>query len=166
MFIQIHAEANYINSLSSDSSRRQQVQEYFPAWRTINRQQWRYALLVFELVASSGGKCLREGTNRVFAVNAGSRRFDSNRSHMSERFDEDIRIRCALRWKIIMSEWRSVIAMSLKVGNGVRLIKPAKLYMCTKNTTNTTRTDTRRRVCAAMFRTAEPLGERRYERIG
>ena len=37
MFIQILAEANYINSLSSDSSRRQQVREYFQAWRTINR---------------------------------------------------------------------------------------------------------------------------------
>ena len=36
-FIQIRAEANYINSMSSDSSRRQQVQEYFPAWQTINR---------------------------------------------------------------------------------------------------------------------------------
>ena len=35
MFIQIHAEANYKNSLSSDSSRRQQVQRNFPAWRTI-----------------------------------------------------------------------------------------------------------------------------------
>ena len=31
MFIQIQAEANSINSLSSDSSRRQQVQEYFPS---------------------------------------------------------------------------------------------------------------------------------------
>ena len=45
---------------------------------------------------------------------------------------------------------RAVIAVSLNVGGGVRLIKPAKLYMCTQNTTNTTRTDARRRVCAAM----------------
>ena len=36
--------------------------------------------------------------------------------------------------------WRSVIAVSLNVGGGVRLIKPAKLCMCTQNTTNTTRT--------------------------
>ena len=43
-----------------------------------------------------------------------------------------------------------MIAVSLKVGGGVRLIKPAKLCMCTQNTTNTTRTDARRRVCAAM----------------
>ena len=30
----------------------------------------------------------------------------------------------------MVSEWRSVIAVSLNVGGGVRLIKPAKLYMC------------------------------------
>ena len=30
----------------------------------------------------------------------------------------------------MVSEWRSVIAVSLKVGGGVRLIKLAKLYMC------------------------------------
>ena len=53
---------------------------------------------------------------------------------------------------------QSVIAVSLKVGGGVRLIKPAKLYMYTQNTTNTTRTDAWHGVCAA-----EPLGERRYE---
>ena len=43
-----------------------------------------------------------------------------------------------------------MIAVSLNVSGGVRLIKPAKLYMCTQNTTNTTRTDARLRVCAAM----------------
>ena len=30
----------------------------------------------------------------------------------------------------MVSEWRSVIAVSLNVGGGVRLIKPAKLYTC------------------------------------
>ena len=30
----------------------------------------------------------------------------------------------------MISEWRSVIAVSLNVGGGARLIKPAKLYMC------------------------------------
>ena len=54
-------------------------------------------------------------------------------------------------WKIVVSEWRSVIAVSLNVGGGVHLIKPAKLCMCAQNTTNTTRTDARRRMCAAMF---------------
>ena len=32
----------------------------------------------------------------------------------------------------MVSEWRSVIAVSLNVGGGVRLIKPAKLCMCTQ----------------------------------
>ena len=68
----------------------------------------------------------------------------------SDPIDQDIRTQWALSWKIVVSEWRSVIAVSLNVGGGVRLIKPAKLYMCTQNTTNTTRTDARRRVCAAM----------------
>ena len=38
-----------------------------------------------------------------------------------------------------------MIAVSLNVGGGVRLIKPAKLCMCTQNTTDTTWTDARRR---------------------
>ena len=36
----------------------------------------------------------------------------------------------------MVSEWRSVIAVSLNVGSGICLIKPAKLYMCVQNTTN------------------------------
>ena len=39
---------------------------------------------------------------------------------------------CARSWKIVVSEWRSVIAVSLNVGGGVRLIKPTKLYICTQ----------------------------------
>ena len=42
-----------------------------------------------------------------------------------------------------------MIAVSLNVGGGVRLIKPAKLACARKNTTNTTRTDARHWVCAA-----------------
>ena len=34
----------------------------------------------------------------------------------------------------MVSEWRSVIAVSLNVGGGVRLINPAKLYICTQST--------------------------------
>ena len=68
----------------------------------------------------------------------------------SDPIDQDIRTQWALSWKIVVSEWRSVIAVSLNVGGGVRLIKPAKLCMYTQNTTNTTRTDARRWVCAAM----------------
>ena len=68
----------------------------------------------------------------------------------SDPVDQDIRTQWALSWKIVVSEWRSVIAVSLNVDGGVRLIKPAKLCICTQNTTNTTRTDALRRVCAAM----------------
>ena len=50
----------------------------------------------------------------------------------SDPIDQVIRIQCALVWKTVVSEWRSVIAASLNVGGGVRLIKPAKLYMCTQ----------------------------------
>ena len=49
----------------------------------------------------------------------------------SDPIDQDIRTQCALSWEIVVSEWRSVIAVSLNVGDGVRLIKPAKLYMQT-----------------------------------
>ena len=66
----------------------------------------------------------------------------------SDPIDQDIRTQWALSWKIVVSEWQSVIAVSLNVGDGVRLIRPAKLCMCMQNTTNTTRTDARCRVCA------------------
>ena len=73
--------------------------------------------------------------DRVFAVFAGGQELDSHRRHMSERFfsdpiDQNIRTQYALSWKIVVSEWRSVIALSLNVGGGVRLIDPAILYMC------------------------------------
>ena len=92
--------------------------------------------------------------DRVLALYAGSWGFDSHRGTCPNVFphpiDQDIRTQWALSWLIVVSEWRSVIAVSLNVDGGVRLIKPAKLYMCTHNTTNTTRTDARRRVCATM----------------
>ena len=47
----------------------------------------------------------------------------------SEPVDQNIRSQCALSWKIVVSEWRSVIAVSLNVGGGVRLIKSAKLHV-------------------------------------
>ena len=56
-----------------------------------------------------------------------------------------------------------MIAVSLNVGCGVCLIKPAKLCMCTQNTTNTMRTAAWHVCVRQWFRTAEPLGERRYE---
>ena len=76
----------------------------------------------------------------VFAVHAGSRGFDFHRRHMAQQFfrynrpgyPHPVRTQRALNWKLVVSEWRSVIAVSLNVGGGVRLIKPAKLYMCTQ----------------------------------
>ena len=106
--------------------------------------------------------------DRVLALHAGSRGFDSHWGHMSERFFRSNRpgyphpVSSELENSGV-SEWRSVIAVSLNVGGGVRLVKRTKLYMCTQNTTNTTRTDARRRCARQWFRTAEPLGERRYE---
>ena len=64
----------------------------------------------------------------------------------SDPVDQDIRTQCALSWKIVVSEWRSVIVVSLNVGGGTRLIKPTKLYMCTQKYYQ----HARRRVCAAM----------------
>ena len=46
--------------------------------------------------------------------------------------DQDIRAQCALSWKIMVSEWQLVIAVSPNIGGGVGLIKPAKLYTCTQ----------------------------------
>ena len=83
--------------------------------------------------------------DRVFAVHAGSRRFDSHRRQMSERFFRSKRPRyphpvCS-ELEIVVSEWPSVIAVSLNIGGGVRLINQQNC---------TTRTDARRRVCATM----------------
>ena len=135
--------------------------------------------------------------DRVLALHAGSRGIDSHRgtcpNDFSDPIDQDIRTQWALSWKIVVSEWRSVIAVSLNVGGGVRLIKPAKLCMCTQ-TLQTQRGRTHgRSVCGngsvplshsgnnvrrigtqwgrthgagcvrQCFRTAEPLWERRYE---
>ena len=63
----------------------------------------------------------------------------------SDQIDQDICTQWALSWKIVVSEWRSVIAVSLNVGGGVRLKKLAKLCMCMQNTTKTMQTDARRR---------------------
>ena len=71
-------------------------------------------------------------------------------NHFSDPVDQDICTQCTLSWKIVVSEWRSVTVVSLNVGGGVPLIKPAKLCMCTQNTTKTMRTDAWRWVCGAV----------------
>ena len=108
---------------------------------------------LYILCPSSIGSSGEPGpVDRVLALHAGSRGFDSHRGHMSERIfrSNTPGYPHPVSLKIVVSEWRSVIAASLNVGVGVRLIKPTKLCMCMQNTTNTTMTDVRRRVCAAM----------------
>ena len=88
---------------------------------------------------------------------------------MSERFfsdpvDQNIRTQCALNWKIMVSEWRSVIAVPLNVGGSARLIKPAKTVYVHAKTPQTQRARANGIGCALLwFRTAEPLGEHRFE---
>ena len=102
--------------------------------------------------------------DRVVAVHVGSRGFDSHRRHMSDQFFRSSRpgyphpvcselenscIRVAVGdFSVTMRRrWRPPYQ------NGQN-------WTCArKHTTNMTRTNARRRVCA----TAEPLGERRYE---
>ena len=105
--------------------------------------------------------------DRVLALHAGSRGFDSHRGHVSERFFRSNRPgyphSVSSELEIVVSEWRSVTAVSLNVGGGVRLIKQAKL-ICARKTLQTQRGRTHGDGCVwQWFRTAEPLGERRYE---
>ena len=88
--------------------------------------------------------------DRVLALHAGSRGFDSQWGHMTERFFRSNRpgyphpvsselensgIRVAVCDCSVTERWR-----------WLRLIKLAKLCMCMQNTTNTTRTDARHQV--------------------
>ena len=78
------------------------------------------------LISVSGAPGL---VDKVFAVHAGSRGLTPSSgtcpNDFSNPIDQYIRTKCALRGK-----WRSVIAVSLNVGSGIRLIKQAKEYMC------------------------------------
>ena len=74
--------------------------------------------------------------DRVFAVHAGNRGFDSHRRHMSERFFQSNRPRYP---HPVCSELEnSSIRMAVgdcsitELRRDVHLIKPAKLYMCTQ----------------------------------
>ena len=98
----------------------------------------------------------------VLALHAGSWGFDSHRGHMSERFFRSNRP--GYPHPVSSELEKSGIRVAVgdcsvtELRRGVHLIKPAKLCMCTQNTTNTTRTDARRRVCGAMvpYRCATP----------
>ena len=68
--------------------------------------------------------------DKVFAVHAGVGSTPSGGTcpnDFSNPIDQYIHTKCALSWK-----WRSVIAVSLNVSSGIRLIKLAKVYMCTQ----------------------------------
>ena len=100
--------------------------------------------------------------DRVFAVHAGSRGFDSHWRQMSERFFRSKRPRyphpvCS-ELEIVVSEWPSVIAVSLNIGRG----GGGASALSTSKTVRRGRTHGAG--CVRLwFRTAEPLGERRYE---
>ena len=84
------------------------------------------------------GSVLLEKLLTVYAGSRGSTPTGGScPNKFSDPIDQDIRTQCALSWKNVASEWWSVIAVSLNVGGGVRLIKPAKLYKCMQNTTHT-----------------------------
>ena len=92
--------------------------------------------------------------DRVLALHAGSRRFDSHRGHMSEHFFRSSRP----GYPHPVSSELENSGIRVAVGDCSvterRLWRPPcqtdKTYTCTQNTTSTTRTDARRRVCAAM----------------
>ena len=91
--------------------------------------------------------------DRVHALHAGSRGFDSLQGHMSEQFFRSNRpgYLHPVSSELVIGGIRVAVGdcMLLNVGNGVHLIRPAKLCMCTQNTTNTMRTDAQHQVCAA-----------------
>ena len=106
------------------------------------------------LYASLQGQRTAGLVDRVLALHTGSRGFDSLWGHMSEQFFQSNRPGYLLP---VSSELensgiivRSVIAVSMNVAVASALSNQQKLYMCTHNTTNTTRTDARCRVCAAI----------------
>ena len=93
--------------------------------------------------------------DRVLALHAGSRGFDSHRGHMFERFFRSNRPGYP---HPVSSELENsgirVAVGDCSVTERRRWRPPYQtgktVHMHAKNTTNTTRTDARRRVCAAM----------------
>ena len=129
----------------------------------IGKKVWVYIVCAKHYLLASGEPGL---VDRVPALHAGGRGFDSHRGHMSEWFFQSNRpgYPHPVSSELENSSIRvAVIAVSLNVSGGVRLIKPAKLYMCTQNTTNTTRMTHVAGCVRQWFRTAEPLRERCYE---
>ena len=105
--------------------------------------------------------------DRVLALHAGSRGFDSNRGHTSERFFRSNR----QGYPHPVSSELDNSGIRVAVGDCSvterRRWRPpyqtGKTVHVHANTTNTTRTDASAGCVRQWFRTAEPLGERRYE---
>ena len=64
----------------------------------------------------------------------------------SDPIDQDIGTQCALRWKIVVSEWQLVIAVSVASA----LSNRQNCTCARKNTTNITRPDARGQLCTAI----------------
>ena len=100
----------------------------------------------------------------VFSVHAGSRgstpAAGTCPNDFSDPIDQEIHTQCALSWKIVVSERRSVIAVSLNIGGGVCRYKRAKLHMCRRTHY---KHDEDGRTALLWFCTTEPLGERHHE---
>ena len=107
------------------------------------KRQYIYKHTMFRL-GFSGAPGL---VDRVFAVHAGSRGFDSHRRHISEqvflsnRPEHPHPVCSELENSGIRVAVGSYSVTEARGWGGVRLIKPAKLYMCTQKPYNTTRTD-------------------------
>ena len=82
----------------------------------------------------------------------------------SDPIDEDICTQCAPSWKIVVSEWLSVIAVSLNFDLGICLIKLVKLYMCMQKYYKHNKYGRTAPGCALpVFCIAEPLRELCYK---
>ena len=66
----------------------------------------------------------------------------------SNPVDQDIRIVCALSWKILVSEWGSVIAVSLNVDGGMPYQTGKTVHVYAIHYKHNE--DARRRVCVAV----------------
>ena len=97
--------------------------------------------------------------DRVLALHAGSRGFDSHRGHMSEGFFRSNR----LGYPHPVSSELENSGIRVAVGDCSVIERRRWRLPYQTGTTNTTRTDARRRCVRQWFRTSEPLGKRRYE---
>ena len=105
--------------------------------------------------------------DRVLALHTGSRRFDSHRGHMSERFFRSNRPECP---HPVSSELEN---SGIRVAVGECSVTERRRWRppyqtgktaCARKTLQTQRGRTHGAGCVRQwFRTAEPLGERRYE---